>query len=873
MKTHGKALSLILVIALLLSTLIFSAGCDLVEYCEPKAGTACRFDFTSTADGTRLPATIYLPNGYDSSKTYPVWMELHALYSTPIINNDTNDPFSNQLKTMADTNGVILFAPWGRNLHSMYVDGVNKDSGTNAEPHFTDNMSSLANWRTVSGTWSADSGTGMTTQHDSSGTVKELVRTGSSGADYSIRVKAREVSRSGDISAFGVNLRRNANGECYHVDLCTDSSSGSAHKYVRLFRYVSGTWTLIYQVEIDWQPLAVGDSWIDLKVNDYTGYIEVYVNEKIINLQPNYDNQPYGYGRFCSDIPVSGEVALTSMGGAHNFDQFSVQNEYEYGEQDIMDTLGQFCEKYNVDESRVYAAGHSMGGLGVYTVGLHNPGIFAAGSVSDGLSDLVYDYQFLYEYFPRNPGSPYADVNDGQLTDYLRTLNGTEDTKTSTLDSALMRDNSARYILENAVNLPLNIVHGTPDGTIPNCRVPVIISWWGPWLWFWGQNQAPAPYSPATPTYANGQDIYDLLTTWSTSGAYSADYLTNAYAGHGFMEPYSDTYEYFSDKVLNRHPTQIAYKTYDDTESTSYWMKMKRYASAGSEAAITRATYNSAANSISAHARNVEQLTLDLTRAGVSCAASKTITVNLDSNVAPVNMPVNNVCTSTSLVLTHNWPNPAGVKVSLDGTLLTSGTGYTWSGQTLTVPGVNLSSSHVLTMVSPATQASNLLSNPGFEAANTDGTAASWASVLETGGTATFQRSVQQPHAGDAAARIKNPAPGASSYLANLQQNVNGITAGKSYALSAFFKTRMLANAGVRAEIVWLNSSGTTISTSTSSTVSDAGYSNRDWSQLYLKATAPTGAVSARVRLQTVGSSTAGTGSVFFDDASLYLLP
>jgi hypothetical protein len=63
-------------------------------------------------------------------------------------------------------------------------------------------------------------------------------------------------------------------------------------------------------------------------------------------------------------------------------------------------------------------------------------------------------------------------------------------------------------------------------------------------------------------------------------------------------------------------------------------------------------------------------------------------------------------------------------------------------------------------------------------------------------------------------------------------------------------------------------------STSVSPVVSDAGYSNRDWAQLYLKAQAPTGAVSARVRLQTVGSSAGvGSGSVFFDDASLFALP
>lgn len=874
MKLRGRYLRLVLVLLMLSTALVLVAGCNDLPYQEPVAGTACRFDFTSTADGLNLPASIYLPNGYDSSKSYPVWVELHALYALPNINNNPGNPFSTELKRLADTNGFIIVAPWGRNLHSMYVDGINKDSGTNAEPDIIDGMSSLTNWSPAGGHWTTESG-GVIRQSDQTGIWKELVRTGSSGADYSIRVRAREIGRSGDLSAFGVNFRHTANGEFYHVDLCTDTSSGTTHKYVRMFRYVQGQWNLMYQVENDWNPLAAGDSWMNLKVTDYAGYIEVYVNDQIINMQPDYDSTPYGYGRFAPDLPTSGTVSVASLGGAHEFDEVRVQNEYEYGESDVMDCLGQAAEKYNLDENRIYLAGHSMGGLGAYILGLHNPGVFAAASASDGLSDLIYDYQFLKDYFPRNPGSPYADVNDGQITDYLRTINGTENTPDLSVDSALMKDNSARYILENAANLPYHIVHGTMDATIPNSHQTVNISWWAPWFFLWGQVQAPAPYAQATPTYANGKDIYDLLTSWSSTGLYNGDYVTNAYAGHGFMEPYADTVAYLTGRTLMRYPTQVAYKTYDDPESTSYWMKMKRYSAAGAEAGMVRASYDKTANKVSAHARNVEQLSLDLKRMGLDCGAGKTITVNLDADVSPVNMPVNDVYKQTTLNLTHTWPNPAGVTVKLDGTTLVSGTGYTWQNQTLTVPGIPLTSAHVLTIVSPSTVAANLLSNPGFETTNSDGSVTGWTSTLETGGSARCERNVMQSHAGDASLRIKDPAPGGSSYLANWNsQTVSGIKAGKNYALSVFVKTRMLKGAAVRMQITWLNSSGGTISVSTSSSLSDSGYSNLDWSQLYLKALAPTGAVSAKVKLQTVGSSAgAGTGSVFFDDASLFELP
>lgn len=872
MTMRGRYLRFLLVLLMLLTAVSIFSGCNEVLFQEPVAGTVCRFDFTSTADGLNLPCSVYLPNGYNASKSYPVWLELHSVYAYPIVNNDPNNPFSNQIKQLADANGWIVLAPWGRNLHSMYMDGVSKDSGPNAEPDIYDNMSSLAGWNASGGHWTSQSG-GYIRQSDQTALWKELVRSGSSGADYSIRVKAREIGRSGNLSAFGVNFRHTATGEFYHVDLATDTSSGVAHKYVRMFRYTQGRWNLMYQIENDWNPITAGETWIDLKVNDYAGYIEVYVNDQIINMQPNYDSTPYGYGRFAPDLPVAGEVALASFGGAHEFDEFRVQNEYEYGERDIMDCLYQAAEKYNLDENRIYLAGHSMGGLGAFTLGLHNPGVFAAASASDALSDLIYDYQFLRDHFPRNPGSPYADVNDGQLTDYLRTINGAEHTPSASLDNALMKDNSARYILENAANLPYRIVHGGKDGTIPNSYEPVTVSWWAPWFFLWGQYTAPSPYSPYTPTYANGKDIYDLLASWSALGPYSGDYVTDPEAGHGFMEPYTDTASYFSGKTLTRNPAHVAYKTYDDIESASYWMKMKRYAGAGSEPGMARVSCDKASNTVNAHARNVEQLSLDLKRMELDTGAGKTITVRLDTNLAPVNKPVSDVLGQTSLVMTHAWPNPSGIRVRLDGVLLTAGNGYAWQDQTLTVPGISLSAARVLTIESPAGVAPNLLANPSFETANADGSPSGWASAVEAGGTARCERNVMQSHTGGASLRTKDPAPG-SPYLCGWSQAVSGITAGRQYALSCFYKTRMLKGASVRMEIVWLNSSGGTISTSISTAVSDAVYSNRDWAQLYLKAQAPTGAASARVRLQTVGSSAgAGSGSVFFDDASLFALP
>jgi hypothetical protein len=872
MRRIRRMLSAAMSLVLIYASFMLFAGCEILPYGEPVAGgQAVRYDFVSTADGLNLPCSIYLPNGYDSSRSYPMWVELHALEGIPIISNNVWDMFSNSIKSTADANGWIVLSPWGRNLGSYYMDGVERNEGPNAEPNLIDDLSNLDGWTPGGGNWSPAGG--FVRQSDGSSAWKELVKTGSYGQDYAVRVRLREVSRTGSVSAMGVNLRRDpTSGDCYHVDLYSEGSN----KYVRLFRYSGGAWTLIQQTAMEWKPLTTWDSWISLKVTSYNGLIRVAVNDKPVSMQVAAEESPYGVERMLPEPPASGEVSVCSMGGVHDFDELRVQNDYAYGETDLIDCLNQAMEKLNIDEDRVYVSGLSMGGVGAYIMGIHAPGLVTAVSPNAGASDLVYDYEFLREHFPFDPGEPYAKVSDAFVCEGWRLIAGMEHQPEQPLDIPLMRDYSARYVLENMANMPIRIVQGLGDSNFPNSHENLIVMWWkksDPSSTWWQHVEAPAPYSPATAAFANGGDIYDLLTAWSGEGPYYAEYNTSPYGGHGFMEPYGVTAAFFAAQARERHPAQVAYKSYDDEVSEAYWLKMKRYAAAGEEAALARAAVEQSANTVDAHARNVEVLTLDLGDAGIDIGAGKTVTLRLDTNTDPSAMPVADMLGMTTLELVHAWPSVSGIEVRLDGALLAEGVDYSLQGALLGVSSIALDRQRTLTIVMPESLPPNLLSNASFESIGPDGTVPGWRTATLSGGSARLESNRMQSHSGERSLRIKDPAPAASPYICAWESDpvTAGIEAGGRYAFRAFYRTRMLAGASVGTAIYWYDSVGNLVGTDVSPLETPLGYSTHGWVPLSFEAQAPAGAVSAVVSLHGVGGvGSQAKGSVWFDDATLY---
>ncbi|MEW6554526.1 MAG: hypothetical protein AB1384_09595 [Actinomycetota bacterium] len=870
MKVDTRRVFVKTVIPMVLIALVFAllAGCDTGPvYQEPLAGTVCRWDFPSSVDGFGIPCTVYLPKGYNPAVAYPVWVEMHALYAIPLIDNDPYNPISAELKRLADERGWILLGPWGRNLHSLFTDGISRSQAPYAEPQIFDDFSSGAgSWQKTGGTWTVTGGSYV--QSDTSPIWKEAVRLDSQGEDYSVRVKVRDLSPEGNTSAFGINLHRADNGDCYHVDLFRGSDNT---RYVRLYKLVGGQWQGMSTMFNDWAPLTA-DNWINLKFSCYENYLEVYINEKLVNMQPNYDSTPYGYGMDAPEPALpAGEVSLCSYGGVHEFDEVRIQNEYPYGERDILDCVLGAMEKYRIDPTRIYVAGHSQGGLGTFTFGLHHPDLCAALRPADGLTDIYFDYNWFKTWFPPNPGAPYANVNDGRLSEYIRVLAGGEPGPAYPERMSVLNGSSARYVLENGVNNHWRIVHGTPDYNIPNSKDPVIIKWWGPWwLFTWGQIQAPAPYSTATSTYANGKDIADLLQSWMSPDRYSCEYLTSATIGHGFLDPYADTADFFQGKALNRRPTEVAYKTYDNVNTGAWWLRLQVPNPGRNEPGMARVNVNAAANSAAIHARNLSRLRLDLAWMGLDVGAGKTVTFSLDDNTAPNVFTIADSTGALDLELLGAWTAASGYVVKVDGSTLSLGSGYTIDGPSLVVPSLAVRGGHTLTITTPSSLPANLAPNPGVETDTGGGTPAGWTAEVQGGGSFAPLWDDLQMHGGTRSLRVKDANLYSNGGRALWRSDTFAVTPLKAYQLTSFVKARELRRANPGIGITWYDYSKRQLSTTwlEAPGTGDAAL-NSDWSSLCIKASAPYNGYYASIVLGVEVDSAGPTGgSAFFDDVS-----
>ena len=103
------------------------------------------------------------------------------------------------------------------------------------------------------------------------------------------------------------------------------------------------------------------------------------------------------------------------------------------GEVDVLDVLNEIKRLYPIDEDRIYLYGYSMGGMAVYSLGGHYPGLWAAGIVIAGRAD-----------------SPLLMRTGG-----LATL--------APFKQFLIRTDQPIDLCENFVNIPLRIYHGNED--------------------------------------------------------------------------------------------------------------------------------------------------------------------------------------------------------------------------------------------------------------------------------------------------------------------------------------------------------------------------------------------------------------------------
>lgn len=116
----------------------------------------------------------------------------------------------------------------------------------------------------------------------------------------------------------------------------------------------------------------------------------------------------------------------------------------DWGAQDALEVLADARARFTIDTNRIWLAGHSMGGHGTWSVGLHNPDLFAAIAPSAGWTSFP-----LYTPWTLQRSGIAADPEILAIR-----------------DRALRHDNLLTFV-DNAVNLPAYILHGGSDDNVP----------------------------------------------------------------------------------------------------------------------------------------------------------------------------------------------------------------------------------------------------------------------------------------------------------------------------------------------------------------------------------------------------------------------
>jgi len=885
--------------------------------------------YKSSIDGTELRCSIYLPADKINKTRFPVMVSLHAFGGQGGINPFlTFDPLPGIMDSWADTYGFMVISPWGRNYQGLYADG--RDLGTQ-EPCIFDDFSTDntgPDWLEGYGNWSYNSSDKSFEQlkndDDNNWCVAE--RANSTGSSYSISVDITKLSASvndGNPSCYGgIFFRKQSTGECYTLFLQeVGSDPNNMTRGVKLYRYKFDNQGPLAEANFNWDPNRPNN----LKVIVYGDSMKVMINGNVVswpNVDPTKDLFAYD-GSFSS-----GSVGLLTCGGAFRFDNFRVQNEFLYGETDVMDCLNQFLEEmsdipnYRADPSKICLEGYSMGGLGTYALGLHFPDVFAALHPAMGVTDVEKAYNWIKTWFPDGAaiGSPpeggytWCGEQDANITETVEALMDYVD-MTTPLALSNLRQYSARYILENALNTPMRIEHQEYDALIPNTTSGGMKIWWreynasgnkyislntvqpdfaqdqsiwSRWLAYPGLLKVPNP-QPGYPQETSGFGEHgtapsDPNNIWDNKNYTDAPYNYPA-GSHGavtdgaFFDQLNQVGRivlFFNRVVMNSttsppyialhtDPDEVAYRTYDAVHTGSWWLRMEGAYPDQNIPALARVKRDKGTNKITAGLKNVKTLTLDVKRMGMNTASGKTLTIVLNNNTQPEAEPgvpdtYNSSGGKVTLKLVGEWYPKKTYTVKVNGSTVTP----TVTGTTLTISNLTVSGTDKTVTVTMPSGQTNLLAsyNPGFESGT-----ASWTAQMDGGLNGLFEIIDEKAnaHTGNYAARIKDAKATASPYRGMWMSSIitSGITAGTNYTASAFVKTRSF-NSVVR---TYLNGKYDPASSSSayiaiqwlnssnaqvgSWVISPALRDTNDWKPLEVTGKAPTGATRARVILFT----------------------
>ena len=196
----------------------------------------------------------------------------------------------------------------------------------------------------------------------------------------------------------------------------------------------------------------------------------------------------------------------------------------DWGEIDFFEVLEDMKKNLKIDTNKIYLTGHSMGGHGVWHIGLSHPDLFAAIAPSAGwISSPLYIPWFLQR------SEIFAEPDQIKFRDMV-----------------LRKDNTPLF-LENALNLPIYILHGGADDNVPPIQGRIMAQFLKELKYDFIYNEIEGKGHWWDIDSTPGVDCVDL----------------------------NEMMDFLKEKVRNPYPDKIIFKTTDISHSNkAYWIRI-----------------------------------------------------------------------------------------------------------------------------------------------------------------------------------------------------------------------------------------------------------------------------------------------------------
>lgn len=340
-------------------------------------------------------------------------------------------------------------------------------------------------------------------------------------------------------------------------------------------------------------------------------------------------------------------------------------DDYGPGEADFFDMIDHVRANRLIDADRIYISGGSMGGFGSWAVALRNPGYFAA--IAPGMA-----WTDCFQHW---------DANEYLFTENLAVALGGPPGTSDAVDAGWYQ-HSARFLIENAVHLPVSVWHGEQDLAIYNH------------LDYWPYMQA--HHVTDTPGFVDSRGAAVTMSELAADspGNYLSETHWHPTAGHNWRVVCNQEgiYDFFDAQTRDPNPRSVRLQSYDDVHVLYGWLTQVPWEPNTTQVSWTRAEREPETNALAISFHGPHTARVDLAESEL--LTTEALTITSESHEGYVG--------DGAIDLDGDWSAPGPITVLRDGIPLVEPVDYTLLPTRLSILAFDTSTPHTF-VVSPGT--------------------------------------------------------------------------------------------------------------------------------------------------------------------------